>query len=377
MAHSLFIGLMSGTSADGVDAVLSRIDEGGEWLGVQAHAHRPFEASLRSALVALNTPGPDEIERAARAAHALSLAYAQAVQAVLAEGGVGAGDVAALGAHGQTVRHRPGAFGDTGYTVQLLHPATLAEACGIDVVADLRSRDMAAGGQGAPLVPAFHQAVFGRPDAAVAVVNIGGISNISVLDPSQPVLGFDCGPGNALMDEWAQQHLGQPYDAEGAWAGSGHVLPALLVALQDDDYFTRRPPKSTGRDHFHAAWLASHLARHAAGASPADVQATLCELTAACIADDVRRHAPAAVEVVVCGGGAFNDCLMQRLCSRLGPACAVVASDRRGLPPLQVEGAAFAWLAWAHLARRPGNLPDVTGAAGLRVLGAMYPAGPR
>lgn len=367
-----FIGLMSGTSADGVDAVLAVIGPQGQWQGVQAHAHVAFPEALRDELVALNTPGPDEIERGAQAAHAVTARYAQAVESVLERGGCTAGEITALGAHGQTVRHRPGAFGRTGYTLQLLHPAQLAEATGIDVVADLRARDMAAGGQGAPLVPAFHQAVFGRAGATVVVANLGGIGNLSVLGADGRLIGFDCGPGNALMDEWVQRHQGQAYDRDGAWAARGRVLPGLLQAALADPYFGLPPPKSTGRDRFHAAWLAPLLQAHAAGAAPEDVQATLCELTARCVADDLHRQAPEAIELLVCGGGALNGHLMQRLAALLAPR-PVRATDRRGLPPLQVEGAAFAWLAWAHGARVAGNRAAVTGAGGPRVLGALYP----
>jgi len=370
----LFIGLMSGTSLDGVDGVLCRFEPG---LQVLAHRSLPFDAALRKELLLLNTPGAaqaggGELHRAALAGNAMARSYAQVVQALLEGTGTRPEQVRAIGAHGQTVRHQPGQFDGQGYTLQLNAPALLAELAGVDVVADLRSRDVAAGGQGAPLVPAFHAAAFGRADTPLAVLNLGGISNLSVLAPGQPVRGFDCGPGNGLMDHWCQRHTGQPYDAQGAWAAGGRVLPALLSAALADPYFSLPPPKSTGRDLFNAPWLDALLAAHAPS-SPRDVQATLCELTAVSCAADLRRHAPMAQELIVCGGGALNTELMRRLRTAADPV-AVVSSAERGLPPLQVEAAAFAWLACAHIQRRPGNLPSVTGAQGPRILGALYPA---
>jgi anhydro-N-acetylmuramic acid kinase len=275
------------------------------------------------------------------------------------------------------VRHRPGAFDGVGYTLQLNNPALLAETTGIDVVADFRSRDVAAGGQGAPLVPAFHLAVFGQPDQAIAVLNIGGISNISLLpatgerDATVPVLGFDCGPGNALMDHWCHRHTGQPFDESGQWAASGRVDPDLLARCMSDPYFDGDPPKSTGRDLFHPDWLAARLA--GSSIAPADVQATLAELTAMACTNDLRRYGRECRRLIVCGGGAFNAHLMARLAALL-PDVEVVSSADRGLPPQQVEAAAFAWLACATVHRRVGNLASVTGAHGARVLGAIYPA---
>ncbi|HUD31987.1 MAG TPA: anhydro-N-acetylmuramic acid kinase [Variovorax sp.] len=379
-----YIGLMSGTSLDGIDGVLVDFDADGR-PDVRRHASAELPAALRAELLALNTPGDDEIHRAALGANALVRCYAEVVAQLLRppEGtGTAHAHIVAIGAHGQTVRHRPGEFDGIGYTLQLNNPALLAELTGIDVIADFRTRDVAAGGQGAPLVPAFHRAVFGRADATVAVLNIGGISNLSVLPPSivdtgagaYPVglvLGFDCGPGNALMDHWCQRHTGEPFDRSGRWAARGEVLPDLLADLLSDPYFAKTPPKSTGRDLFHPDWLATPLQGRTV--APADVQATLTELTAAACADDVRRHAGAARELVVCGGGAFNDHLMARLSARL-PGVDVISSAARGLPPQQVEAAAFAWLARATVRRENGNLASVTGARGGRVLGALYPA---
>jgi anhydro-N-acetylmuramic acid kinase len=369
----LYIGLMSGTSLDGADGVL--VDFSGKKLEVLAAASAPFTDEFRLELLALNSPSDNELHRAARAANELAAVYAGVVAELLAQ--AGPVQIAAIGAHGQTVRHQPqrisAAAAGTGYTLQLNNPALLAELSGLAVAADFRSRDVAAGGQGAPLVPAFHAGVFGRAGETVAVLNLGGISNISVLPANAgPVLGFDCGPGNALMDAWCQRHRGRPYDAGGAWAASGKLLPALLESLLDDPYFSLAPPKSTGRDLFSLDWLAGKLASFA-DAPAEDVQNTLTEFTArACIAS-IEAYGQGATELIVCGGGAFNGHLLQRLQAGL-PALKVSTSDAHGLPALQVEAAAFAWLARQCLRRLPGNLPAVTGAAGPRVLGAIYPA---
>ena len=370
----LYIGLMSGTSLDGVDGVLVDFaPEGDAMLRVQSHAHVGFTPALAAELLALNTPGQNELHRAALAANALARVYAQVIEAVLASAHTSRAQVRAVGAHGQTVRHRPGEFDGNGYTLQLNSPALLAELCGIDVVADLRSRDVAAGGQGAPLVPAFHRAVFGRPGETVAVLNVGGIANLTALRADGTTIGFDCGPGNALMDHWCRLHTGAPFDADGAWAASGRVVDALLARMRSDSYFAVAPPKSTGRDRFHVQWLDAQLQACGPDLAPADVQATLTELTALACAADMRAQAGGAHELLVCGGGAFNSELMRRLAVHL-PGIAVMPTDTRGLPAQQVEACAFAWLARAFERRECANLPGVTGAAGLRVLGALYPA---
>ncbi len=367
----LFIGLMSGTSLDGVDGVLADFEGGG--IVVRAYAAAPFPVGLRTELMALNAPeGDNELHRAALAGNGLARVYAGVVHELLANAGVAAEAVTAIGAHGQTVRHRPGEFDAVGYTLQLNNPSLIAELTGIDVTADFRSRDLAAGGQGAPLVPGFHNALFARDDQAVAVLNIGGISNLSLLPAGGgTVLGFDCGPGNALLDYWCQSHIGQPYDVAGQWAAGGHVLPELLARLLAEPYFAKAPPKSTGRDLFNPAWLAAQLGTSAT--NPADVQATLAELTVETCAARLRRHGPESRSLVVCGGGALNSHLMARLQALL-PAVEVVSSAERGLPPLQVEATAFAWLARSTIQRKPGNLASVTGARGARILGAIYPA---
>jgi len=366
-----YIGLMSGTSLDGVDAVLA--DFSGGHVRVLAHAHQGFEQSLSAELLALNTAGANELHRAALAGNALARVYAAAVDELLRTSGMASTQIRAIGAHGQTVRHRPREFDGTGYTVQLNSPSLLAELTHIDVVADLRSRDVAAGGQGAPLVPAFHRAVFARPDETLAVLNLGGIANVTLLHADGRTIGFDCGPGNMLMDLWCARHLGRPYDDGGAWGASGHIDATLLAQCLAEPFFAMPAPKSTGRDLFHAEWLDAQLQRRAAALRAEDVQATLAELTAASCAHDVSRAAPSATELLVCGGGAFNNHVMRRLASLL-PKLRVRRTDARGLPAMQVEACAFAWLARAFCERQPGNLASVTGARGGRVLGALYPA---
>ena len=365
---------MSGTSLDGADTVLNRWVSGPQGLRpeVLAHVHHAFAPELRSELLALNTPGANELHRAALAANALSTHIAQGVREVLASAGVAAAQVRAAGVHGQTVRHQPGAHDATGYTVQLLNPSLLAELTGVAVVCDLRSRDVAAGGQGAPLVPAFHAALWGCADPPVGVLNVGGIANLTVLSSSQ-LMGFDCGPGNVFLDAWCQAHTGQAFDAQGDWARQGHVHQGLLHHLLDEPFLSRPPPKSTGRDLFDAAWLAQRLQRLPQPPSAPDVQATLCELTAVCAARALQQQAPLARTLRVCGGGAYNLNLMQRLQAHL-PGVAVQSTAQAGVPPDQVEALAFSWLARAFVREEPLDLRGVTGARGPRRLGAYYPA---
>ena len=374
---ALYIGLMSGTSMDGVDGVLAAFPgDGGPPIQVLAHAHRAFSADQAQSLLALNSAGPNELHRAALAGNALARLYAEGVKDLLQGAAIAPAAVSAIGAHGQTVRHQPQAFDGCGYTIQLNNPALLAELTGIAVVADLRSRDLAAGGQGAPLVPAFHRAVFGRDGRALAVLNLGGMANLTALAADGGTLGFDCGPGNALLDHWCQRHTGQPFDDGGRWGAGGTVAAALLAAMQAEPFFALPPPKSTGRDLFNPAWLQACLAGVSAATASAaqDVQASLAELTAWSCAQAVKQYAARSRELLVCGGGAYNAHLMQRLAAHL-PTLAVLRSDAAGLPASQVEAAAFAWLAKAFVERRPGNLASVTGAAGPRILGALYPAG--
>ena len=369
-SQKLFIGLMSGTSLDGVDGVLADFTDAQP--SVLAHHAIPFSPALKQELLALNTPSDNELHRAALAANGIVHVYANIVQTLLKDTNTTASNVRAIGAHGQTVRHQPGAFDGIGYTLQLNNPALLAELTGIDVVADFRSRDVAAGGQGAPLVPVFHQGIFAQSNRTVCVLNIGGIANLSVIHANGNVLGFDCGPGNALLDHWCQAHTGYAFDNNGAWAASGSVIEPLLQRMLVEPFFHLAPPKSTGRDLFHPTWLAHQLSGYTE-AKVADVQATLTELTARACVSDVLRHAADAHELIVCGGGALNGLLMQRLQAGL-PQMRVLSSAERGMPPLQVEAAAFAWLARQTVLGLTGNLPKVTGAQGARILGGIFKA---
>ena len=357
----LYIGLMSGTSLDGVDGVLTSFD------AEPVAAHLPFPDELRSELLSLQAPSDNEIHREALAANRIATLYAECVHQLLDKAGRKPADVTAIGAHGQTIRHQPA----LGYTRQIINPALLAELTGVDVIADFRSRDIAAGGQGAPLVPAFHHAVFGSDKAVRVVANIGGISNISILRPDGSVSGYDTGPGNLLMDGWVHQHKGLAYDANGDWAASGTIVPALLNRLLQESYLALPAPKSTGRDLFHADWLAAQRQGFETAAA-ADVQATLAAYTARTIAAGVLRDAPDAEAVYVCGGGALNGHLMSALQAAL--PMPVLNTDELGIAPMHVEAIAFAWLAMRFCHRLAGNLPAVTGATGSRVLGALYPA---
>ncbi|RJG15397.1 anhydro-N-acetylmuramic acid kinase [Massilia cavernae] len=367
----LYIGLMSGTSMDGVDGVLA--DFGNNQITTLKAAFTSFPPALRSELMALQANSDNEIEREAIAANLLAACYAECVAALLPDA---PGPVAAIAVHGQTIRHRP----ELGFTRQTNNPSLLAELTGIDVIADFRSRDIAAGGQGAPLVPAFHQAQFGVAGQNRVVVNIGGIGNISVLRADGRVTGYDTGPGNVLMDAWIARHLGKEYDADGAWAATGSVNPALLGIFLDEPYFSMPAPKSTGRDLFHADWLDAHLARSTVALPPEDVMATLTALTAFTIARAIQDESSAEVDaaavatVYVCGGGAYNGTLLRELAAALGGRTRVESTAVLGVAPNRVEALAFAWLGYRFTQREPGNLPAVTGAKGARILGALYPA---
>jgi anhydro-N-acetylmuramic acid kinase len=360
-----YLGVMSGTSLDGLDIALIQQDTRPALL---AHHYIPMPDALRAELLALCTSGPDELARSAIAEqHWVELAAA-GINTLLQREGLSASDIRAIGSHGQTVRHEPA----RGFTVQIGNPAMLAELTGIDVVADFRRRDMAAGGQGAPLVPAFHEALFDNDERPKAVLNVGGFSNLSLIEPGQAVRGFDCGPGNVLLDAWIGKVRGDAFDRDGAWAASGQSNAALLQALLSDPYFATRGPKSTGRELFNLPWLESHLAEFPA-ISPADIQRTLLELTARSIVDSLQQAQQGTAELLICGGGAHNAALMQRLQEML-PSCQVSSTAKRGVPPDWVEAMAFAWLAHCCLERIPANRPSVSGAKGPRVLGAIYPA---
>ena len=363
LLNERYIGLMSGTSVDGVDAVV--VDLSDDKVQTLGHVHAPFTAALRARLQALMHSGSDEIERAGDASVALAHSYADAVALLLAKTNLAAKDIAAIGAHGQTIRHRP----ERGFTTQLNAPAHLAELTGIAVVADFRSRDVAAGGQGAPLVPAFHAAVF-QGEEARAVVNIGGIANVTLLPAKgslESVLGFDTGPGNTLLDAWCERHTGKAYDAGGAWGASGVPDIGLLARLMMEPYFHAAAPKSTGRELFNLRWLDAKLDAYRRGpVTPANVQATLAALTAETIGSIVRGYRP-----YVCGGGILNKYVIELIEWYVGPTESTAAL---GVDPMQVEALAFAWLARQCFASAPGNVPAVTGAKGPRILGAVYPA---
>ena len=364
--REVYAGVMSGTSMDGVDAVVADFTptQSGPCVLLSA-AHVPFAPDLAAELAALQRSGDDELARAARAANALADTYAQAIEAALGLAGLAAKDVVAAGVHGQTLRHRP----DEGWTLQLNNPARIAERTGLAIVADFRNRDVAAGGEGAPLVPAFHAALFGGRHHR-SIVNVGGIANITDLPVRGEVHGFDTGPGNVLLDFWHERHRGAGFDRDGAWARTGRVDGALLTALLAEPYFARVPPKSTGRDLFDADWLAARLA--GIDVAAADVQATLVALTARTIADAIAAHCGASEEVLICGGGAKNVALMEALAALLAPR-ATATTAAHGVAVEHVEALAFAWLAREAVGGRPGNLPAVTGARGARVLGAIYP----
>jgi len=361
-AKSITLGVMSGTSLDGVDAVA--VDFAGNTSRLLGHHAVAFDKALREELLALCTPGENEIERAMDASQHLASVYAQTILELLDNLNISREKILAAGVHGQTVRHRP----EKGWSLQLNAPALLAELTGIDIVADFRSRDLAAGGEGAPLVPAFHAALF-RAALPRAIVNIGGIANVTLLpgrgDSHTPIRGFDCAPGNILMDAWCAKHCGTPYDLDGLWAEGGKIEPALLERLSSHPFFARPAPKSTGREDFNLAWLESHCT----GVNPQDVQRTLLALTARYVVQACEGFP----ELYLCGGGAKNKALFSEIARLAGENVSVASTTELGVDPMHVEAMAFAWLAQAFFKREPGNLCDVTRASGVRTLGALYP----
>lgn len=371
MSSDYFIGLMSGTSMDAIDAVLVDFSSNAPVL-VHSLDH-PITEDLRSECQSLCIPGNNEIDRLGRVDSLLGDVFADAVVQLLNEANVSAQDITAIGSHGQTIRHRPD--NDPAFTLQIGDANRIAERTGITTVADFRRRDMAAGGQGAPLVPAFHAAVFQSADQQRVIVNIGGIANITILptDPEITISGFDTGPGNSLMDIWVQKHQQQFFDQDGQWAASGEINKSLLNQFMSDEYFDRHPPKTTGREKFNLSWLEQQLSEYGKDIAAEDVQATLCELTAVSITVDIRQHAPDTGEVIVCGGGTRNVQLMKRLREHLDPI-EVKTSDNLGFPAEWIEAIAFAWLARETLAHRPGNVPGVTGAHHPVILGGIYQA---
>ena len=363
----LFIGLMSGTSADGIDAVLMAFDPQPRLVATH---YTPYVDSLRGRIrrFASGSYAADAIDELGALDAELGQLFAAAVLALLEEASVEPARVKAVGSHGQTVRHRP--RGPHPFTLQIADANVIAARTGLTVVADFRRRDLALGGQGAPLLPAFHKAAFGHAAEERVVINVGGIANITLLPAKGEVRGFDTGPGNVLMDHWSREQQGKPYDAEGAFAARGRVDDALLMHLLADPYFAVPPPKSTGPEHFNAAWLEQALGT--TRRKPEDVAATLAELTARSIAEAVRRQAPGLTRVFTCGGGTHNTHLMGCLATLL-PGAKVESTAVLGIDPDWVEAAGFAWLARETLERRPGNLPSVTGAARYSVLGAIHP----
>lgn len=362
---ALYIGVMSGTSLDGLDIALVELSSG---IKLLATHYIPMPEALRAELLGLCASGPDEIARAAIAEHNWATLAAQGVNTLLSRQSLTAESIRAIGSHGQTIRHEPA----RGFTVQIGNPALLAELTGISVVSDFRRRDVAAGGQGAPLVPAFHEALFEKRSANCAVLNIGGFSNLSLIEPDKPVSGFDCGPGNVLLDAWIHDQRGEIYDRSGQWAASGQVEPQLLQTLLSDPFFQTTGPKSTGREVFNLNWLKQHLGR-LPNYRAENVQATLLELTAQSIIKSLTQAQTGTEELLVCGGGAHNTTLMARL-GQLLPGAKVASTATHGVDPDWVEAMAFAWLAHCCLAGIPTNRPSVTGARGLRILGAIYPA---
>ena len=365
----LYIGLMSGTSLDAMDAVLVDLAPG--FPALKGHTSLPLPSKLRNQLFSLCQPGENEIEAMCEADLAIAILASDAVRTLLEQLKINSDDVKAIGSHGQTIRHMP----QIGNTLQIGNPSLIAEQTGITTIADFRRRDMAAGGEGAPLVPAFHEAIFRHPTKTRVIANIGGMANITILPAlsNTTVIGFDTGPGNTLLDDWCYRHSGRRYDKNGRWAASGQISEELLSTLLSDSYFSRPPPKSTGREYFHHAWLWHGLSQLEKDLPGQDVQATLTELTARTIADDIQLYAPDCEEVFVCGGGAHNATLMGRLQKRCNGMIVTTTSDL-GLDPQWVEATAFAWLARQTLHGLPGNLPAVTNASGRRILGGIYPA---
>lgn len=362
--HQLYIGLMSGTSLDGIDAVLVDFSQAKPELLEKYFL--PFDDTLKLALLDLHRPAHNELHLAQLTGNQLAHQYALAVNSLLRQSGYTAAQICATGCHGQTIRHCP----EHGYTVQIGNAALLAELTGIAVVSDFRSRDIAAGGQGAPLVPAFHDKLLRDPDIHRVIVNVGGISNLTNLAPGIATTGFDCGPGNLLMDAWCMRHLKKPFDADGAWAASGNALPELLNKMRFEPFFSQLPPKSSGRDLFNMAWLEEKLKGNE---SPQDVQATLLELTCHAIASAILEHCPGARQIYLCGGGARNAALFRRLAAML-PDSSVQTTNSVGVDSDYLEATAFAWLAQQNMLEIPANLPQVTGAKHPCILGAVYPA---
>lgn len=366
----LYIGLMSGTSADAIDAVLVDLQSIPQLI---AQHSLPLPNNIKQQIHTLSLPGNNEIDRMGALDIELGQLFAQTSLELLTKAGINAKQITAIGSHGQTIRHRPPGSTEGTFTLQISDPNLIAELTGITTVADFRRRDMAAGGQGAPLVPAFHQAIFHAADKDRVIVNIGGMANITWLPAQGKVLGFDTGPGNVLMDMWIAEHQGKPYDQNGEWAASGQSHMPLLAELLAEPYFRVLPPKSTGRESFNRVWLDDKLRKVAPSLAPIDVQATLLELTATTIAESIGDLSHTPKDIYVCGGGAYNIALMQRLGTLL-PKDTVKSTAALGVDPQWIEAMAFAWLAQQTLNRHPGNLCAVTGAKREVILGGIYQA---
>jgi len=365
----LYIGMMSGTSMDAVDATLVSFNQNLPSI-VQSH-QIPIPHRLKSNIIALCEASPNEIQQLCQLEHQLGHLYAQCVTELLKNTSIQASAIRAIGNHGQTIRHEPN--NTFPYTLQIGDANIIAEKTGITTVADFRRRDIAAGGQGAPLVPAFHKMLFSTPDENRVIVNIGGMANITVLSQSSEVIGFDTGPGNVLLDLWSHQHLHKAFDDGGVWASSGETDQALLKACLHEPFFTLPPPKSTGRELFNERWLKQKIQAVCRPLQPKNVQATLSQLTATTIYQAIKTLAVDTDRVLVCGGGAYNKTLMKQLTLQLSPI-AVETTDYLGVPPQAVESMAFAWLAKQTIEQKPGNLPSVTGASRPVILGAIYSA---
>ena len=374
MTKSLYIGLMSGTSMDGIDAALVDFSQNPPILCATLETKLPSE--LKNTLLKLCQPGDNEIDTMGAADISLGVAFADAANTLIQQAGINASDVIAIGSHGQTIRHRPPQKTNhtSAFTLQIGDPNTIAELTGVTTVADFRRRDISAGGHGAPLAPAFHAHVFSSKENYRVAVNIGGISNITLLPGSKgsetPVIGFDTGPGNGLMDAWIQQQQSKPYDHNGEWAAKGSIHQELLAQLLQHPFLQEAAPKSTGREDFNIDWLNKELSAYSLDAI--DIQATLAEFTAKSLGDQINKHAPSNSEVIICGGGAYNPHLISRIQVHL-PDHQVNTSDHYDLPACWIEAMAFAWLAEQRIENKSGNLPSVTGASGHRTLGAIYP----
>jgi anhydro-N-acetylmuramic acid kinase len=373
MAPELYIGLLSGTSIDCVDAALVDCSNNQARL-LETHSE-PIADELKVRIIELCNPGANEIDRLGSLDRQLGFIFARAANGLLKKARLKPGAITAIGSHGQTVRHRPAGRGrsvDDAFTLQIGDPNTIAENCAITTVADFRRRDIAANGQGAPLVPVFHRAAFSAPGTARAIINIGGMSNVSLIALDGSVLGFDTGPGNVLLDSWIKVHRGQDYDAGGAWAASGQILEPLLNAMLAHPFLAQDIPRSTGREDFNLEWLLRLVEQHETR-PPVDVQATLLEYTARTICAALARYLRPPYEAYVCGGGAYNTLLMQRLQALLQPN-PVATTAVLGLAPEWVEASAFAWFAQQTLAGRPTTDSAVTGASGPRILGGIFQA---